>query len=143
MKISDILRSKGSACVTVHPDIPVTEALRTLVEHDIGAVVVVDDTIKGIFTERDVLRAAASDIQRLAHARVRDLMTVDVVTATPDHDIQHVMNVMTEHRIRHLPVVAGGEVRGMISIRDVVNALRQTAENENQQLHAYITGTPL
>ena len=143
MKISDILRSKGSACVTVHPDIQVTEALRTLVEHDIGAVVVVDDTIKGIFTERDVLRAAAADIQRLANARVRDLMTVDVVTATPDHDIQHVMNVMTEHRIRHLPVVAGGEVRGMISIRDVVNALRQTAENENQQLHAYITGTPL
>ena len=63
MRISDILRSKGSSVITVHPDAPVEQALRTLVENDIGAVVVVDDAIRGIFTERDVLRAAASDCQ--------------------------------------------------------------------------------
>lgn len=143
MKISDILRSKGSAVITVHPDAPIEEALRTLVEHDIGALVVADGTIQGIFTERDVLRAAATDVHRLANAQVRDLMTADVVTATPDHDIQHVMDVMTSRRIRHLPVLAGDVVCGMISMRDVINALRQSAQTENQQLHAYITGTPL
>ena len=143
MKISDILRSKGSAVITVPPDAPIEDALRTLVEHDIGALVVADGAIQGIFTERDVLRAAAIDVRRLANARVRDLMTADVVTATPDHDIQHVMDVMTSRRIRHLPVVAGDVVCGMISMRDVINALRQSAQTENQQLHAYITGTPL
>lgn len=143
MKISDILRSKGSAVITVHPDAPIEDALRTLVEHDIGALVVADGAIQGIFTERDVLRAAATDVRRLANAHVRDLMTADVVTATPEHDIQHVMDVMTSRRIRHLPVVAGDVVCGMISMRDVINALRQSAQTENQQLHAYITGTPL
>jgi CBS domain-containing protein len=143
MKISEILRSKGHHVVMVEPDRPIEEALRILVDHDIGALLVFDDRVRGIITERDVLRAAATDVRRLETARVSDLMTKDVITVTPDADIMHIMDVMTERRIRHLPVVAEGAVVAMISIRDVVNALRQTAESENRQLHAYITGTPL
>jgi CBS domain-containing protein len=141
MTIADILRSKGTSVVTVSPDTPVQEALRLLVEHNIGAVLVVDERLRGIFTERDVLRSAATDVQRLESAQVRELMTANVITAAPDTNIQHVMTVMSERGIRHLPVLENGAVRGIISMRDVINALRQNAEAENQQLHAYITGT--
>jgi CBS domain-containing protein len=143
MKISDILRTKGSAVVTVIPDRPIQDALRTLVDHGIGALVVFDGRLQGIITERDVLRFAATDLQGLGSAQVRDLMTVDVITTTPEADIHHVMDIMTERRIRHLPVLANGSLCGIISIGDVVNALRQSVEAENQHLHAYITGTPL
>ena len=141
MTVSDILRTKGSVVITVAPDRPIQDALRMLVEHNIGALLVQDERLQGIITERDVLRAAAADIQGLASARVRDLMTTALITTTPDADIRHVMDVMTEHRIRHLPVVEQGSVCGMISIGDVVHAVRRNVEAENQHLHAYITGT--
>jgi CBS domain-containing protein len=143
MQIADILRAKGSAVITVAPDVPIQEAMRSLVEHGIGALVVVEDGLQGIVTERDLLRAAAADVQRLTTARVRDLMTARVITATPDSDIEQVMDIMSERRIRHLPIVDGGGVCGIISIGDVVNALRQHVETENRHLHAYIAGTPL
>jgi CBS domain-containing protein len=143
MKVSDILRTKGSEVVTVRPDQPIQDAIRMLVDNDIGAMVVFDGELNGIISERDVLRFAATDIQRLVTARVRDLMTAHVITTTPEADIQNVMDVMTEHRIRHLPVVREGSICGIISIRDVVNALRQNVQAENAHLHAYISGTPL
>lgn len=140
MKISDILRSKGSSVISVLPDRPIQDAIRILVDNDIGALLVVDDELRGIITERDFLRHAATDVHRLQIAQVRDLMTADVITVTPETDIQVVMEIMTTRRIRHLPVLENGAIAGIISIRDVVNALRQNAESENQQLHAYITG---
>jgi CBS domain-containing protein len=143
MIIAEILRSKGSAVVTVPPSWSIPDAMRLLVEHGIGALVVIEERIEGILTERDLLRSAAASPDGLARARVEDLMTREVITTTPDADIRQVMDVMTERRIRHLPVVADGLVCGMISIGDVVNALRQHVETENRQLHAYITGTPL
>jgi CBS domain-containing protein len=142
MKISDILRNKGLGAITVDPDRPIQEALRMLVDENIGALVVFEGGMRGIITERDLLRYAATDVVRLQTARVRDLMTSDVVTITPDADIDQVMDIMNARQIRHLPVVANGVLCGMISMRDVVNALRQNVEAENQHLHAYITGTP-
>jgi CBS domain-containing protein len=141
MKLRDIMRSKGEDVVTIRPDAPVHEAMRLLVKHNIGALVVQDGEIEGIFTERDLLRAGAEDLDRLARDRVRDLMTADVITIHPDADVQEVMSTMTDRRIRHLPVVEDGALRGMVSIGDVVNALRRDKEEENKQLHAYITGS--
>jgi CBS domain-containing protein len=144
MTIRDILRGKGAAVVTVAPDATVLDAMRTLVQHDIGAVVVTEDgEIRGILSERDVLRAGAVDVGRLSTARVRDLMTADVVAGVPSADIRAVMDTMTERRIRHLPVVEDGRLCGLVSIGDVVNALRRTTEEEVHYLQAYITGTPL
>jgi CBS domain-containing protein len=143
MKIADILRTKTGAVISVEPDAPIQDAMRTLVEHNIGALVVRDDRLRGIVTERDLLRAAAADVQRLASARVRDLMTAEVITAAPEEEIARVMDIMSERHIRHLPIVENGDVCGIISIGDVVNALRQHVETENRQLHAYIAGTPL
>jgi CBS domain-containing protein len=143
MKVADILRTKGSSVVTISPDRPVQDALRILVDNDIGALLVYDGGLQGIFTERDVLKHAATDVRRLESARVKDLMTVNLIIASSETDINAVMQIMAEQRIRHLPVLDNGAISGIISIRDVVNALRQTAESENQQLHAYITGTVL
>lgn len=143
MKIRDVLAAKGSTVVTVSPATSVVDAMTELVRHDIGAVVVVDGTIRGILSERDLLRAAAADVGRLGTARVQDLMTRDVITAAPDAEIHAVMDIMTARRFRHLPVVdPDGTLCGIITIGDVVNALRQNVEAENRQLHAYIHGVP-
>lgn len=143
MKIRDLLRAKGPVVVTIAPDVSIQEAMRVLVENRIGALVVVDGKIRGIITERDLLRWGAEDVQRLGTSRVRDLMTVEVITASPDSRIEEVMDIMVERRIRHLPVMENGALCGIISIGDVVNALRQSVEVENRYLHAYIQGTPL
>jgi CBS domain-containing protein len=143
MKIRDLLRAKGPAVITIAPEIPIQEAMQVLVNHRIGALVVFDGKLRGIITERDLLRWGAEDIQRLANSRVRDLMTVEVITASPEAEIEEVMDIMIESRIRHLPLMENGVLCGIISIGDVVNALRQSVEVENRYLHAYIEGTPL
>ncbi len=141
MTIQEILRSKGADVITITPDASVHDAMRELVRHNIGALIVFDGTIRGILTERDVLRAGAENPQRLAEIRVQELMTREVITAPETVELHEVMDTMTERRIRHLPITRGGELRGMISIGDVVNALRQSTETENRQLHSYISGT--
>lgn len=143
MKIRDLLRTKGPKVVTITPDTSIQDAMRVLVEHGIGALVVTDGSLHGIISERDLLRWGAEDIERLITARVRDLMTTELITAGPDAAIQDVMDVMVEQRIRHLPILENGELTGIISIGDVVNAMRQKVESENRYLHAYIEGTPL
>jgi CBS domain-containing protein len=144
MRVREILQSKGRSVVTIGPDAGIGEAIRVLVEHNIGALVVENDgRILGILTERDLLRAAAEDLSHLADARVADLMTRSVITGTGDAEIDSVMHVMSERRIRHLPIVEDGRIAGMISIGDLINALRVHSESENRYLHAYITGVPL
>jgi CBS domain-containing protein len=143
MKIRDVLRTKGPAVITIAPDVPVQEAMSVLVRNRIGALVVHDGKLRGIITERDLLRWGGEDIHRLITSRVRDLMTVEVITASPDAEIEEVMDTMVERRIRHLPIMENGALCGIISIGDVVNTLRQSVEVENRYLHAYIEGTPL
>jgi CBS domain-containing protein len=140
MKIRDIIARKGPAVVTVPPSTSVQQAMTELVRHNIGAVIVYDGAIRGILSERDLLRAAAQDVRRLETARVDELMTRDVITASPEAEIRQVMQLMSERRFRHLPIVENGQLAGIISIGDVVNAMRETAENENRFLHAYIHG---
>ena len=144
MTAREILRSKGVGVTTIAPGATVREAMRLLVEHNIGAVVVVSgDTISGILTERDLLRAGAEDLRQLEDGKVADLMTREVITASESMDLAEVMNIMTKRRIRHLPITRDDRLCGIISIGDVVNALRQSTEAENRYLHAYIAGTPL
>lgn len=144
MTVREMLRSKSGGVITIAPQATVPEAMRLLTKHNIGAVVVVTGhTIRGILTERDLLRAGAEDPQQLLHGKVEDLMTREVITAPESLPVHEVMDVMTERRIRHLPITRGGEMCGLVSIGDVVNALRQSTESENRYLHAYIAGTPL
>lgn len=144
MNVREILRSKPEGVVTIAPDASVHEAMRVLVRHNIGALVVVSDgAIQGILTERDLLRTGAEDPQRLLEGKVEELMTREVITASEVVELHEVMNIMAERRIRHLPITRQGELWGMISIGDVVNALRKSSEAENRYLHSYIAGTPL
>lgn len=141
MKIREILRSKGTDVVTISPHVTVLEAMRRLVEHNIGSVVVVDGgRVKGILTERDVLRLGAGDPAHLAGTLVGDAMTSDLVVAGPDEDMDFCRRVMTDNRVRHLPVMEGGRLLGLVSIGDIVKAARRDAVEENQHLKEYIRG---
>ena len=141
MRIKDILRQKGHEVVTIGPDRTVLQAMRTLVERNIGSLLVTEDeAVRGIITERDVLRLTAerpSDFQEL---RVSEVMTRDLLTGAPGDPIDQVMEVMTQNRIRHLPIVDGDGLHGLLSIGDVVNALRRSAQSENEHLKQYIQG---
>lgn len=142
MKISEILGKKGRFVVTISPGRTVLEAIRLLVEKNIGSVVVTrNEQIVGILTERDVLRLTVDRHNELHRLRVSETMTADVITATPDSEIGQAMEVMTENRIRHLPVLSDGRLAGLLSIGDVVNALRESVQNENHHLKKYIQGS--
>ena len=139
MKIRDILRFKGHDVVTASKDDSVLQAVRVLVDHNIGGVVVVDGReIIGILTERDILRLVASQPDDLQALEVGQVMTGDVIKAAPDDDLADVVKVMTENRIRHLPVIEKGGVAGIVTIGDVVNTFRRVAEDENAHLRQYI-----
>lgn len=141
MRIRDILRSKGSDVVTVAPDQPVLTAVRILSEHRIGALVVRQgDEIEGIISERDVLNLVAGDPDRVNETPVSEVMTRDVIVGVPDDDLDYVMNIMTQNRIRHLPIVVERKLEGIVSIGDVVNAVRRSVESENRHLKDYIHG---
>lgn len=141
MKIREVLDRKGRNVVTVAPETTVAAAVRLLVRHEIGSVVVTrEPEILGILTERDVLRLTDRDPTVLALLPVGEVMTTELVVASPDDDLPQVMEIMTERRVRHLPVVEDEALQGLISIGDVVNALRRRAEHENHFLRDYVQG---
>jgi uncharacterized protein len=143
MKIRDILRTKGHDVITIAPDQPVLAAVRVLSEHRIGALVVRDEGgVAGIISERDVLNLAAGDPARLTSTPVADVMTTNVIVGVPEDDLDYVMSIMTNNRIRHLPVLEGERLAGLVSIGDVVNAVRRSVEAENRHLKEYIQGVP-
>jgi CBS domain-containing protein len=141
MKIAAILATKGADVETIWPDRRVREAVALLARRNIGALVVVDETRApvGIMSERDVVRAAATD-EAILTRRVSDIMTRHLVTASPDDDLLSVAHVMTERRIRHLPVVQAGRLVGIVSIGDVVKAQRDQYQGELDTLQVQLEG---
>jgi len=141
MKIRNVLDQKGYEVVTVPPSFSVQDAMRLLVEHNIGSVVVTDDRkILGILTERDILRLAAADAATMVNRRVDEVMTRDLVVGLLEDSVEYVMEIMTKNRIRHLPILDDGWMQGILSIGDVVNALRHKVEAENRYMRDYIQG---
>lgn len=139
MKMREILRRKGHDVVTITEDRSILDAVRALVDHDIGSLMVMrGDRPAGIITERDILRTTATSAAELETMRVAEVMTRELIVATPDDDLREKMTVMTERRIRHLPVVEGEELVGIVSIGDLLNACRTVAEDENAHLKRYI-----
>ncbi|MDZ7842832.1 MAG: CBS domain-containing protein [Gammaproteobacteria bacterium] len=140
MKLREILHHKGSDVLSASPSDTLGDAVLSLVKNNCGALMVMeDDRAVGIITERDVLRACAELPQPLA-ASVRDHMTTELITATPDDHVEHVMGLMTNHRIRHLPIMEAGKLVGIISIGDVVKSQHDELSNENRYLKQYIQG---
>ena len=141
MKLKEILGHKGHDVVTITEDRSALDAARVLVEHDIGSVVVMEgERATGILTERDLLRLTARRPGELGSIKVGSVMTREMITAGPEDELDDMMDVMTKNKFRHLPVVEGDRLVGIISIGDLVNACRILAENENSQLRQYIQG---
>ncbi|MCI0643396.1 MAG: CBS domain-containing protein [Chloroflexi bacterium] len=123
MKVQEILARKGSAVIMVRPDQTIREAIMLLAKHDIGAVVVTDEANKlvGILSMRDVIREETECIATL-DLSVHEVMTWEVITGTPDDELQAVVTVLLQNKIRHLPILAEGQLAGIISMGDVVRA---------------------
>ena len=137
----DILRFKGQTVHSVHPDDTVLVALGVMVAHDIGAVLVLEgNEFLGILTERDYARKVALVGRSSKDSPVRAIMTVDVVCVPPSRTVEECMALMTERRLRHLPVVENGQVVGVVSIGDLVKATIDEQEFTINQLKNYIAG---
>jgi CBS domain-containing protein len=140
MRIADILRSKGSAVATVTRTTTVAALLADLAVHDIGSMVVIDaDGVVGIVSERDVVRRLHQYGPDLLRRPVADVMNALVVTCGPDDRVDDLAILMTNNRVRHVPVLDNGRLTGIVSIGDVVKSRMEEMMAEHQQLQAYIT----
>jgi len=138
-KVSHILETKGRRVVTVPQEAPVLEVIRLMAEHHIGSVLVMrGPDIIGIATERDYARKVILQGRSSADTPVSAIMSSPVVCVAPDDSVGACMEIMTERKIRHLPVTDGGELAGMVSIGDLVRTVIEDQQNEIHQLHQYI-----
>lgn len=137
--VRQLLRSKPADVHVIAPDAPVLEALRLMADRGIGAVLVCDGRrLSGVLSERDYARKVVLQGRTSADTPVRDIMTRDVQTVRPEDSVDHCMQLMTDRRIRHLPVVVDGDVVGVVSIGDLVKAVIEDQQVELDQLQRYI-----
>jgi CBS domain-containing protein len=140
MRVNNVLRRKGDVVVTISPKDTVSALLDALAEHKIGALVVVtsEGAVEGIVSERDVVRHLQARGAGILDEPVSAIMTSPVHTADPETTLDELMVLMTEERIRHVPVIVDGALRGIVSIGDVVKHRIEELQSERDQLTAYI-----
>ena len=139
--VRQLLNEKGYAVWSVHPDATVFEALEEMADKNVGSLVVVDgDEVVGIFSERDYARKVILHGHASKDLKVRAIMTERLVTVGPEQTLNDCMHLMTQHRVRHLPVLEDGRQLGVISIGDVVKAVMTEQEFLIDQLQSYIGG---
>jgi CBS domain-containing protein len=140
MRIADVLRNKGASVATITPETSVAGLLTELTVHNIGAMVVVSpDGLAGIVSERDVVRKLHEMGAEILRRPVSEIMSTLVVTCTPNDSVDSLTALMTENRVRHVPVVVNGRLAGIVSICDVVKTRMEELETQQEQLQAYIT----
>ena len=140
-KISEILRTKGDFVLNTGPETSAIEAVRTMEDHNVGSILIQEDEeILGIFSERDYIRRVVLDPSNDPDAPVRNVMTSRVAVVQPEDEVEDCMAIMTEQRIRHLPVVNNGELKGLVSIGDCVKQVSKKAQARVKYLEDYITG---
>ncbi len=151
MRVREVLQHKGGEVVTIAANRTVHDAISKLNEHRMGALIVTGGggEVRGIITERDILRMCGEQCVKLndpklagtgCPALVADIMTTELVIGVPDDRLDYVMGVMTQNRIRHLPIMDAGSLVGIVSIGDVVRAHLQETQYENRMLKDYIHG---
>ena len=141
--IREILSNKGGTAWSVSPETTVFEAIQLMAEKNIGALLVTKDgKLVGIMSERDYTRKVALKGRSSKDTAVREILSGHVVQVTPDHTVDECMRLMTENRVRHLPVLDGQKIAGVISIGDLVNWIISAQHTAIQQLETYITGYP-
>ena len=142
MKAREILETKGSRVVTCHEDDSLIDALAIFSANKIGSLLVVDshDKIQGIIAPRDILLVVLKNLDEIKNLKVNEIMTRNLIVATLDDDVDYIQAIMTENKIRHVPILEGSELKGLISIGDVVKAQIQEKEVENRYLKDYLEG---
>jgi CBS domain-containing protein len=139
--VSSVRRQKDRDVLSIAPDASVYEAIAVMAENSIGALLVVaDGTLKGILSERDYARKVVLQSRSSKDTRVRDIMTTPVISVAPSHTIEECMRLMTDKRIRHLPVVDGSTIVGIVSIGDLVRSVITRQSETIQYLQQYIGG---
>ena len=139
--IASVLDRTGGDLVTITPDATVFEAIGRMVERNVGSILVVEgDALRGIFTERDYLRRIALEGRTSRETQVRDVMTSSLITVGPEETTNACLGLMTMHKIRHLPVMRGDEIAGVVSIGDLVRARLEQAQGEVEGLQRFVQG---
>jgi CBS domain-containing protein len=139
--VSQLLKSKGTEVYSVAPQDSVLHAIEMMATRHVGALLVMNHaTLVGIISERDYARKVILKNRSSHDTPVSDIMTAPAVSVTPEDTVHHCMEIMTEKRFRHLPVVKGGRVVGMLSIGDLVKAVIQEQSEHIEQLERYIAG---
>ncbi|MHC4444007.1 MAG: CBS domain-containing protein [Planctomycetota bacterium] len=139
--IKDVLKEKENKVISsVGPDLSIAEAVSLLCAQRIGALMVIDENGEptGIITERDVLMEINRNPDLVRKRKVSEVMTTNLICGLPDDEVNYAMNVMTENKIRHLPIVSDNKVIGIISIGDVIKCLLEAIQFENRNLHEYL-----
>jgi CBS domain-containing protein len=137
--VAQLLGQKPRDIYSVTPDAPVLEAIRSMAEHGVGALLVMQgDKLAGIVSERDYARKVILKGRSSSDTPVKQIMTAEVITVEPGQTTQQCMQIMTDRRVRHLPVVEGGRVLGMLSIGDLVRAVLAEQAQTIEQLENYI-----
>ena len=137
--VSELLKQREPTLFHTSPETTVFDALQVLARHEVGALMVmVDDKLVGVLSERDYTRKVALLGKNSKEVKVADIMTANVITVSPNTGTRDCMNLMSQKRIRHLPVVNGGKVVGMISIRDLMDDIIASHEQTIEQLTSYI-----
>jgi CBS domain-containing protein len=141
MKVKDILRSKGNHVIAVSPQSSVLDALKLMAEKNVAGVLVMEgEKLIGIFTERDYARKIILKGKTSADSKISEVMVSNLITITPDNDLNDCMQLMTNRNIRHLPVVENGKLIGLISIGDVVRTIIEEQKDVIGHLEQYIAG---
>jgi CBS domain-containing protein len=137
--VRQLLDRKDRAVFSVRPDAPVLEAIRAMAEHHVGALLVMTgEVLAGIVSERDYARKVILRGRSSSDTPVRDIMTSPVLTVSPDTSVEQCMQLVTDKRVRHLPVLEAGRVIGMVSIGDLVKAVIAEQRQQIEQLESYI-----
>ncbi len=142
MKIKDILAAKGQKIFTINEEDNLQDAISSLVEHNVGALLVTDKqgNVVGIISERDIMRTGCKHCEKMCDIVIKDVMTRDLIIGETNDDVRYAESVMTRNRIRHLPVFSGNKLAGIISIGDIVKIRLKETDVENRYLREYILG---
>jgi CBS domain-containing protein len=141
--ISDILSYKGSSAWTISPEATVLEAVQMMADKNVGALLVTEsDRLVGIISERDYTRKVVIKGKSSRTTAVKEILSSQVIHVTPAHTVQECLRLMTDHHFRHLPVLEGDRIAGIVSIGDLVNWIISAQTSTISQLQTYITGVP-
>jgi CBS domain-containing protein len=141
--IGEILSHKGSQVWTISPEAMVFDAIQLMADKNIGALLVIEgEKLTGIITERDYTRKVALKGKVSKQTAVREILSGQLIKVQPDHTVEECMRLMTDHRVRHLPVLDGERIVGLVSIGDLVNWIISAQQSTIQQLQTYIAGYP-